>query len=334
MHILVYEYLTGGGEKGALSPAMTLEGEHMLRGLVSDLLSIPEVTLTVVRDDRLPPIDLQNRRLRIQPIAPSESPLALLREHHHHVDAVWPIAPETNGCLETICREIEAEGKTLLSTSSEGVALMGRKLETLRVLEHAGVPVVASAWLENIGDWQTFAYPLIFKRNDGAGCEDTIIIQNTAEKDAFLKTHTLQNWIAQPLVEGDALSLSGLFCKGRGQLLSCNRQQMVRDHQGFYLSGITVNAIQDVTGLFRSLLSQVASALPALWGFAGIDFVLDHTGPKVLEVNPRLTSAYAGIRAATGLNPAAMVLDLAKSSTLPSLTPPGMKPVELRWGLA
>jgi predicted ATP-grasp superfamily ATP-dependent carboligase len=54
----------------------------------------------------------------------------------------------------------------------------------------------------------------------------------------------------------------------------------------------------------------VAAALPDLWGIIGVDLIDTKQELQVLEVNPRITTSYAGLRESTGINPAAMVLDL------------------------
>lgn len=331
MHILVYEYLTGGGHPEVLSLSMTQEGEKMVMALVSDLLALPGITLTLLRDHQLPDFALSNERLKIRETHPSATGLEHLEGSLASVDAVWPIAPESDNCLERICRLIERSGKRLLSTSSEGVALMGKKRETLNVLKNAAIPVVSTVLLQDLSGWQRMPFPLVFKRNDGAGCEDTIIIQNPSEKDAFMEMPGHHDWIVQPLIQGDVLSLSGIFHQGQGRLLSCNRQHVHQTDHGFHLCGITIGAL-DNEPAFKDLLSGIAAALPTLWGFAGVDLVYDVDGPKVLEVNPRLTSAYPGILTATGWNPAALVLDLAQNGLLPPMLDPlTSNPTELRW---
>jgi predicted ATP-grasp superfamily ATP-dependent carboligase len=44
-----------------------------------------------------------------------------------------------------------------------------------------------------------------------------------------------------------------------------------------------------------------------------VDFIETQAGPIVIEVNPRLTTSYAGLRRAIGVNPAHLVLDLPQS---------------------
>ena len=332
MHILVYEYLTGGGRNGNPSAALMEEGEHMVLALVRDLLSLPGPTVSLLRDARLPHLPLNDERLQLIWVQPDEEPKECMIRAMAAVDAVWPIAPETQGCLTTLCQLIEAQGKRLLTTPSKGVILASSKKETVKILEQHGVPVVPTRPLESLGLDEEWDYPWVFKRDDGVGCEDTIIIRGPEERRVFTENPPEGAWLAQPLVEGEALSLSGIFLRGEARLLCCNRQNIRQSQVGFKLLGMTVNALPDPQGIFGGLLSRVANALPDLWGFAGIDFILGPQGPRVLEVNPRLTSAYPGIRPATAFNPAALVLELAQNQTLPFLpeTWRGI-PVELDW---
>ncbi|HEU5303158.1 MAG TPA: ATP-grasp domain-containing protein, partial [Gemmatimonadales bacterium] len=45
-------------------------------------------------------------------------------------------------------------------------------------------------------------------------------------------------------------------------------------------------------------------------GYVGVDLILTRHGPAVLEINPRLTTSYCGLRQAVGVNTAAVVLSL------------------------
>jgi predicted ATP-grasp superfamily ATP-dependent carboligase len=50
--------------------------------------------------------------------------------------------------------------------------------------------------------------------------------------------------------------------------------------------------------------------MPGLAGYVGVDLIVGENAITVLEVNPRLTTSYAGLRRAIGANPARLVLDL------------------------
>jgi predicted ATP-grasp superfamily ATP-dependent carboligase len=56
----------------------------------------------------------------------------------------------------------------------------------------------------------------------------------------------------------------------------------------------------------------VADALPGLRGFVGIDLIWnEERGPVLIEVNPRVTTAYVGLSRRLGRNLAADVLRCA-----------------------
>jgi len=154
---------------------------------------------------------------------------------------------------------------------------------------------------------------IVVKPDDGAGCQDTRLFQDRAELRNWLQGHPNPKWIFQPFIRGSAGSLSLLCCDGRARVLACNRQNVEIAGGAFRFDGVSVNAIPDRDGRYAELASRVACALPGLWGYCGVDFIESLYGPVVVEVNPRLTTSYAGLRRAIGLNPAQIVLGLPES---------------------
>ena len=83
--------------------------------------------------------------------------------------------------------------------------------------------------------------------------------------------------------------------------------------------------LADDDGRFLFLARQIARAVPSLWGYVGVDFVSTASGPVVLEINPRLTTSFCGLRSALGINVGRLVLDLLQAR-LPDTSrdrPPG-----------
>ena len=60
------------------------------------------------------------------------------------------------------------------------------------------------------------------------------------------------------------------------------------------------------------MVDNIAHALPELWGYAGIDLIETQEQLLVLEINPRLTTSFVGIREALGVNVVESVLQLLK----------------------
>jgi len=89
----------------------------------------------------------------------------------------------------------------------------------------------------------------------------------------------------------------------------------------------------DADGLLARLAQRTVVAIPGLWGYVGIDVLLTAAGPVVVEVNPRLTTSYAGLHAAIGVNPAELVLGLLDGREPPPMLALGRRAVEVHVGL-
>ena len=65
---------------------------------------------------------------------------------------------------------------------------------------------------------------------------------------------------------------------------------------------------------------RACEAIPGLCGYVGVDLVLTKSEAVVIEVNPRLTTAYLGVRSALAENVAAMAI-AACAGRLPEPSP-------------
>ena len=303
MKIFVYEHVTGGGMAGTLiPPGLLREADLMLRCLIEDLAGCPGVELLSSRDARLPAIPgIETMRVGVD-----DDPGATFVRGVEAADAVWPTAPETGGALEHLATEVERRGKTLLGCRPAAVRIAASKRRTALTLAAAGIPVVPTLAADaTIPDWPG---RWVTKPDDGAGAEHTIVAEDWRSAAARLRSHP--GLVAQPWLEGTPLSLSMLCVDGQGLLLSCNRQQMRISDGRVALDAIEVNAPVEHRDELATLAARIATALPGLWGYVGVDLVMNDRGPVVLEVNPRLTTSYCGLGRALGTSVAAMVLDL------------------------
>jgi predicted ATP-grasp superfamily ATP-dependent carboligase len=307
MRVFVYEHITGGGmlEDAGMS-ALAPEGDLMLRALVQDLKGVPGVEVSVLRDFRLQ-ADVPAIARVVRPDAFHEA----FSQAVNSCDAVWPIAPETGGVLLRITREIEKSGRRLLGSRGEAIAIAASKKATAAVLARAGI--AAAGVYSKPDEIPAYLDAVVAKPDDGAGCQDTFLFTAREALHAWSSNRADAKTVFQPYVRGDARSLSILCCDGRARLLTCNRQKMTVSGGALRFGGVVVNALADEDGRYAALASAVCAALPGLWGYCGVDLIESDTGPVVIEVNPRLTTAYAGLRRAIGVNPAQLVLDLPGS---------------------
>lgn len=329
LKVLIFEYLTGGGLRAeTVSPKLLREGAIMRRALLEDLRAADRaLEISCFQDDRYSP-DFQDAGLRWIPIGDARELHVRWCDELTRCDAVWPIAPESGGILEKLCAEVEEAGLVLLNSPASAVRVAASKRKTIERLSRHGVPVVDTIGLADgrpAFPWSSDE--TVIKPDGGTGCEGARIVPTQNISETWPKPG---DWIAQPLLEGEAISLSVLFAEGAARLLSVNRQLIARCGNGFKLLGCRVNVTADRDGRWQGLADDIARALPELWGYAGVDLIHAKDGPRILEVNPRLTTSYAGLRQATGINPAARILHLLRTGELPPAHTLTGEPVEIR----
>lgn len=278
----------------------------MRDALLSDLLALSDLQLVVTCDRRIPP-----EHAAIDVLWVDEDPWPLWERAMRDVDAVWLIAPETEGTLHRLTLMAEKLGKRVLGNPSSAIQIASSKSATLHLLQEAGLSVVPTLNQKTLT--ATNFIPLVTKPDDGAGADETYYFDSWQPYAEWIKAHASHT--VQAYVEGEAASLSMLCLHGRAWLLSCNRQLVSLEHQeahaSFAYAGSELNGMAGHWQAFVELAQQVTQAMPDLAGYVGVDLIVTPAGTlHVLEVNPRLTTSYVGLRAATGLNPARLIMDL------------------------
>ncbi len=328
MKIFVYEHITGGGHSAlSLSDSLVRPANAMLKALVNDLLRLPDIQISLWRDARLPELpytgfeDLRVSQQRVEQFDRDAWAHAV-----EAVDAVWILAPETAGVLEALSTTALRLGKTLLGCSPKAIRLCGSKLATVAALSASGIDVAEAVAVEGRPDWST---PCVLKPDDGVGCQDIWRFDDAKSAlDFYSMKGFSRSMILQRHVAGETGSLSMLCSDGKAHILSLNRQDVVLKDTQLIYQGVSVNSLlirdQRTANMVRAVAEMVAAAVPGLWGFVGLDFVMGPRGPVVIEINPRLTDAYAGLYEALGVNVAELTLDLVPS--WPSVS--GLSPIQ------
>jgi len=319
--VLVYEHISGGGmAEERLDEVLVREGDLMVRALARDLAEAG-AAVTTLRDRRLPDPSLPARIRWVGSRAERD------RAWDRGVDkaeAVLPVAPERGGLLEGLGRAVRRRGRRLLGCHPDAVRIATGKGATSARLAAAGLPAVATRPASRLSPGEPG--PWVVKPDDGVGCEDLRLVNGPWRGLPRELSAGPSEPVVQALVRGEPVSLSLLCAGGRSRLLSVNRQWMARDGEGLRFQGCTVNTRPDDGALAR-LGQAVAAALPGLWGWVGVDLVLASRGPRILEVNPRPTTSYAGLRDALGSPPGTWLLGLARNRRMPPEEPRAGGPV-------
>lgn len=305
LRVFVCEFITGGGLGGApLAGGLAHEGDLMLTRVLQDLADTGRVDLSLTRDRRMAPLDLP---ARVIPVTATESIWSRWEECVRQCDAVLPIAPETGGVLERLSRLVLANGKLLLGSAPEAIRIAASKIETAELLASHGISTVTTVTVRDPIPSARDGW--VIKPDDGAGCEHTYHFATLGSLRSWLPCAE-ENQIVQPYLPGIAASAS-VFChEGSAWLLACNRQMVELIDGELHCTGIAVNALAGSQDQVKPIIEQVARILPGLGGYVGIDLVFTTRGPVVMEINPRLTTAYAGLRNCMAINPGALLLEL------------------------
>jgi tyramine---L-glutamate ligase len=320
--IFVYEYLTGGGIDPTLAgagsladlSALIVEGRVMRDALVADLRELDDVQVTFATS-RFETVDPAQTHCMA---APGESMTAFVARAAREHDYAWVIAPECDGLLLHFYDAVGAA--RWLGCAKEAIRVASSKSATAACLAAHGIATTPAlepgqAGGDGNGRW-------VVKPDDGAGGLDTFVFDRFADACAEYEARAAagRNPVMQAWIDGEPLSLS-LICRDKDtELLSINRQQIGlsggdvpgRHAQIVEFDGVLVDQIDrrsDEGRQLDTLAQRVAMAIPGLRGFVGVDVVWHaQHGPVVIEVNPRLTVAYAGLSAALGSNLAPALL--------------------------
>ena len=333
MRILVYEFASGGGLAGRDVPAsLVREGSAMRAALVGDLLAIGTHEIVTTSDARsvgeLPHgVEIVTLQRSLPPLCSEVSPAAkspstlrrslqapLLDSVIADVDAVWLIAPETDGCLEQLAMQVERHGTMLVGPAAAAIAAASNKAQFASRLALVGIrhpktwSVAGASRAEAAAN--ELGYPVVVKPVRGAGSCGVCVAQ-----DAFELRHAVDaardaggdEVLVQEYMHGAAASVS-LLTNGRDAVpLTVNAQTIASPPSFEYLGGQTPFE-HPRAALAVAAALDTCRAVAGLRGFVGVDVVLTETDAVVIELNPRLTTAYLGVRAAIDENVAALAL--------------------------
>ena len=306
MRILVHEFVSGGGLAGQDVPAsLAREGAAMRTALVSDLAAIGGHQIVTTADPRFPsrpPPGVEVVTLPRPEAAGAARPPDRVRRRRVAGGARDESLPRAAG------GEVERKGKALLGSGAAAIRRASDKAaparsagprtacppEDARPLGRASTPSWSTAARE-------IGYPVVVKPARGAGCGGVCLARNARElrhavDDGPASARATGPTAAQRYVRGVAASVS-LLADGRRAVALTVNAQSVRASRPFSYRGGTTPLDHPLREAAVDAASRTCQALPGLRGYVGVDLVLTESEAVVIEVNPRLTTAYLGRRA-------------------------------------
>ncbi len=311
MRIFVYEYFTSLGlshGSDSAKPKIDREGWAMWQAVMEDFRALDGVEV------RSLPQGLT-----------AEGERQAFRRTLEGCDYALLIAPETHGILRARCEWAAEVGVPLLSSSVEGVSLAGDKLELAGLWKRHGVPTPRTVLFGS--SWQHF--PAVLKPRDGAGSQATFLVRSAEEVMTVRAAYRSAGFpdaqmVWQEFVAGQPASVS--FLIGPRTLIPLPpATQELSDDGHFRYQGGEVPIPPDLAARAIRVGSQAVRCVPGLLGYVGVDVILgeaaDGSQDVAVEINPRLTTSYVGLRQLARFNLAEAML----------LTVTGGEPHSVSW---
>ena len=329
MRVFVSEFVCGGGWRGSsLETSLAREGRAMLAALIEDIAKIPGCEIVTTWDARLGECPIEQCDVRIVDTAIDE--LTQFRALVRESDAVWIIAPETDGELLKRVLQFQFVNETeaprsptrrFLGASDRAIWLASDKLPLAAWFHERTIPTPETLPF-NPGNRLAEVHwpvPTIIKRRDGAGSQGIFLLRDGFDlwnaRRELGREDEPETYIQQPFIAGTPLSAT-LLIANDGSILEVfpvAEQHLGEDGRFQYRGGRMPAGISPESAVaVQQLAERACLTIPGLTGYVGCDIVLPRDRPLepvLIEINPRLTTSYLGYRQLTDDNIPARLID-------------------------
>ena len=332
--IFIFEFVSGGGfTQVDIPPSLFCEGYGMLRSIIADFKSVDFEIFTLL-DYRIKSLSYYLNADLIKEINARDNFIKKYKESIKECEYCFIIAPEFSRILYELTKIAIDNDKKVLSIGLKGIKMSESKIKTYDFFKDRKVytPQTHLIPFKNesldldfiIREFRKIKHPIIIKPEDGVGAESIYYFENEAQIYNFFnvsisKIEPTRNFILQEYIEGEDLSVSLIGCSestiqnvNKPIVLSINSQDITikNSHSGSeYYGGYTpVEEYDEKLKILSKALEKLD--LSEFSGYFGIDFIKKHDNTlHFIEINPRLTTSYIGIRNVIDKNPVELILN-------------------------
>lgn len=164
----------------------------------------------------------------------------------------------------------------------------------------------------------------MIKPIDGVGCEGVCRLDTMSDLPGVLalirRSTTQEQILLQKMVRGTHASVSLLVAAG-GCMPLCLNLQLIEDGMPFQYTGSRVPFSHPAGDRAMELAGMAVGLIPGLKGYVGVDLVLTEDHAELIEINPRITTSYIGLRQVAQNNVARAIWDACLNDSLPDSFP-------------
>lgn len=284
MRVFVYEHVCAvglGRDPGSPEHSLFVEGRAMLSAVSADFAAVPGVELVTFPDD-----------------SPVDSHADTFARLAASADWTLVIAPETGGELERLARLVLTSDGRLLGPSLTGIDFTADKSTLAGLWAEEGVPTP-----HTFAAGEPLRFPVVCKPRCGCGSEETYLVHSAAE---LVWLPPDPNRLIQEYVPGQPASVAFLVGPNQTIPLLPALQHLSTDGRFRYRGG-ELPIPTDLGERAVRLGLRAVDAVAGLSGYVGVDLVLGER-EVAIEINPRLTTSYVGLRALAESNLAEAML--------------------------
>ncbi|MFL2559932.1 MAG: ATP-grasp domain-containing protein [Gammaproteobacteria bacterium] len=299
MDILVYEQILGEEFNKNTPKSLIKEAKLIISSLVDDLNEyFPSSKISFLTNKKYKNI-LKNYTVYTRDYKKNVADNISL--YKNMFDNVIILAPEKNLNLYNIVKELENRNIKLLNCSSSFINIATNKISFYENIKNLPDNKINTYLDYNDINSQ---HPIIAKKIDGIGAEESYIFKN--KKDICDNFHLLtSSHFFQEYISGAVIGLNIVSNNNKFNIISINEQNYkIFSKRSLKLDSIHMGKYNYLHNKFQNLINNLMENFIGYNGFFGIDAILTNSNEIFfLEINPRLTTSYVGLKETIGFNP-------------------------------
>ena len=332
-NIFIFEFVSGGGfNQIDIPPHLFSEAFGMLRGIIADF-KIMNFQITTTLDYRIHSLSRYLKADQVFKIGKHDNYLTKFEKGMEECGLCFIIAPEFSNILHDLTKIAINKKKKILSVELNGIRVGTSKIETFNLFIKNKLPTPQTFLIpfkKNKLDKEFIIknvakvnFPIVIKPLDGVGAESIFYFEHYDYLNLFFQEYENyiepgRNYILQKFIKGSNLSASLIGARKTERtdyrnfnIISINSQNIFLkdfEKESEYLGGIT--PANDHRIIIENLRDYIKNIDLDIDGYFGIDFIRTNQNKlHFIEINPRLTTSYLGVRNILEKNPAEMIYE-------------------------
>ena len=306
MDILVYEHILGEEFSDKSSSLILHEAILIAKFLIKDFAELyPNSKISLLANKKnkkfFSDINIEYRDYNLK-LADD------IAKTHKRYKNVLILAPEENMVMFNLVKNLENKGINLINCNSDFIKTTTCKKNTYKFMQTSKEHLINSYL-----DYKEMPSKkkIVAKISDGLGSGDLYIFKNRNDLEDNIAVLTKKHFF-QDYKEGKIISINIVSNKNKFKIISINEQ--IYEHKcsnEISLKEIFIGKYNHMNIEFKLFTQSVMNNFYGEYGFFGIDAILDkNNNIFLLEINPRLTTSYIGLRSSLGFNPAILLEDI------------------------